>query len=415
MATVTTRAAVAPPPDDTLRGLSRDQFFQDYLAIEKIDGSNEDRLSFLDKGIKGSPFQKDVESGAYTERLRIRPDDAQVAASAEFHQFPKRSEMPTIHSDGLQFLHPDVTEACVCQADFLPGSRDIRVRWLGRHATRETEYLSSTKMVGALFLVDKANAASPEVDLDDCSIGSAANGGATPAFSLLRDMVRYGEDGHQTRLSNQIGKMLKEFGTPKQVEDWVASCTGNTEVFFRGGYGEPPLIADPALFVTASGTRVLGPAPGDHPTGKVPENKNRVSAYDLTRLMAMCAFHHHLPGKDERFASAQWHSLETAVRALGYDTARFVDVGLKKLRMLPHLRDVVILSKLGFGQSAMTQCAAIQFVDRRNPLRPRYRALTMTLRIARGAGPTSDAAIEVDARMAAEVTEILRRLILGEL
>jgi hypothetical protein len=88
------------------------------------------------------------------------------------------------------------------------------------------------------------------------------------------------------------------------------------------------------------------------------------------------------------------------------------------------LRSVVILSKLGFGRSGsrnrteLVYSALLQFVDKRAWAGGKPAVLTsvaMTLLAAKGVGDADREARELDARMAAEVTEILRRLLSHEL
>ncbi len=105
------------------------------------------------------------------------------------------------------------------------------------------------------------------------------------------------------------------------------------------------------------------------------------------------------------------------VRALGTDSARFADAAIDALGLKDRVRDLVIISKLGFGLSDTRKqfeevyTSYIQFTD--SPTgRPCQVAITL-----RGAKPpsTSRAAMELDARMATQVALILQRLLDGSL
>jgi hypothetical protein len=84
----------------------------------------------------------------------------------------------------------------------------------------------------------------------------------------------------------------------------------------------------------------------------------------------------------------------------------------------------VIISKLGFGRSSirdrteLVYTALLQFVDQRPRTENKpavLRTVAMTLISAKDLNDANQEAIELDARMAAEVTEILRRLMTQEL
>jgi hypothetical protein len=112
------------------------------------------------------------------------------------------------------------------------------------------------------------------------------------------------------------------------------------------------------------------------------------------------------------------------VRAMGNDTARYLDVAIDRLGLAGVVRSTVIVSKLGFGRSSvrdrteLVYTALLQLVDKR----PRsvnqpaiLRTVAMTLVSAKDLNNANREAIELDARMAAEVTEILRRVMTQEL
>jgi hypothetical protein len=104
------------------------------------------------------------------------------------------------------------------------------------------------------------------------------------------------------------------------------------------------------------------------------------------------------------------------VEGLGHDSARYIDAALENLGLVDAVASPVIISKLGYGAEtadpeidALTYAAFAQFSDLRSG-QPRQRSFALALRI-----PTSPGAgVRHDARMAAEVTEIVRRVFAEE-
>lgn len=148
-----------------------------------------------------------------------------------------------------------------------------------------------------------------------------------------------------------------------------------------------------------------------------------MSAYDLTRFVSLLGWHNYF-AQEARLPSAQWNSLETVVRAMGTDTARYLDVAIERLGLNTVIESPVILSKLGFGRSSsrdrteICYVALLQFADTR-PRRQGKPAVQYTVALsllaAKDLNDANEEARQLDARMAAEVTEILRRLVSQEL
>jgi hypothetical protein len=106
------------------------------------------------------------------------------------------------------------------------------------------------------------------------------------------------------------------------------------------------------------------------------------------------------------------------VRAMGTDTARYTDIAFKMLGLESVISSPVIISKLGNGYSdtrkrnEIAYVAFVQFVDERPKAKgkpAKVRTLSMAIRAA------SNDMVKLDARMAAEVTEIIRRVVTEEL
>jgi hypothetical protein len=143
-----------------------------------------------------------------------------------------------------------------------------------------------------------------------------------------------------------------------------------------------------------------------------------MSAYDLVRLISMLGWHNYLPRTGNvQLPSAQWHSLSSVVKGMGTDPARYVDVAIEALGLQSSIKSPVIISKLGFGADtgdilidAMTYAAFVQFIDT-NASPAKLRTFAMALRVPTTGGSAS----KHDAKMAAEVTEIIRRVVTEEL
>jgi hypothetical protein len=153
------------------------------------------------------------------------------------------------------------------------------------------------------------------------------------------------------------------------------------------------------------------------------QGSNSLTPYDLTRMVSMLAWHHHLP-LEARFPGAQWDSLECLVRAMGNDTARYIDVAIDHLGLTNAIRSPVIISKLGFGRSSirdrteLVYVGLVQFVDKQPKAQGKpsvLRTVAMALLSAKDYNDRNREATELDARMAAEITEILRRIVTQEL
>jgi len=375
-----------------------------------------DNLAFLDRLIEYSPYEKEIES--YPDRLKKKPDGQIVISygatanlsnpnrTVTFSTYPKFGQLPqpAIDAQGLNFLAQDITEACICVGSFIEG--EIKAHWLGKNALRKIEFLSASKIIPILNVVCQANAKFINVDLDNCNIrGSAAQNGYK-FYDLVEDVVTYaGKIGS----SNSLAAMFKRFQTRPKLEEWVKRITGNNDVEFQGYYGanSPPFFQQPELFNRTTGSKVLTAAP------EVSGGRNRLSTYDLTRFITMLGWHHHI-APEARLPDAQWHSLESVVRAMGRDRARYIDVAIETLGLENVIRSPVIISKLGLGDSGLTYVALTQFVDERlktdkNPAK--LRTLGMALRV-QGTGLSFS---DRDATMAAAVTEIIRRVVAEEL
>jgi hypothetical protein len=396
----------------------RDRIHREFLWQE--EGCDSEHLAFLDRGMLHSPFAGQL--AFFPDRLRQRPDQRDVISLADavkrygrearFHPFPARGQQPPIDASGLDFLHPDILHAVVCVGSVDAGG--LQCRWLGRNALATAQCWSTTKIIPLLHLIGTANGRFPGVDLDRCRIRPRGRGVGYGVQEVATDVVDY---SNAIASSNALSAMLKRFSRPSELEGWLQQLTGNSRLTFRGRYGEAPCIAEPELVDERTG-QVLLSAPEEESWGE-----NLVSVYDVTRCLAMLGWHHHLP-EAARLPQARWDSLEDLVQALGTDTARYLDGALERLNLLQVIRSVVILSKMGFGRSdsrdrtELVYLALIQFIDKRHWREGGpavHTTLAMTLLGACGGGDADQEARAIDARMAAEVTEILRRVLIMEL
>jgi len=398
----------------------RSRIFKKYLQTEIDLKANASKLAFLDRGIQNSPYQKEITN--YPNYLRQKPDGIKVisyipAANSplKLNPFPSLGQLPQINPQALNFLHEDIKQACVCIGTFVGGK--IQAQWLGKNALTKAQFWSATKIIPLINTVSQANIKYPNCDIDN-SVIRDGNGKKQDIsfYDLAKNMISYTEN---IASSNSLAAMFQRFETRAGLEQWLKRNTGNNDLNFLSSYGEIPYLNNPEIFDTIKQQVLLSAAENS------PEQKNSVSAYDLTRLISMLGWHFHLEQRS-RFRGAQWNSLETIVRAMGHDTARYADEAIKTLGMDSLITSPVIISKLGYGASSSrgtvetVYVALVRFVDDRlratgKPAKLRTLALTLRGQKPLDSSSSADrAAMELDARIAAEVTEILRRLFAEE-
>ncbi|MDF5710598.1 MAG: hypothetical protein PUP90_23725 [Nostoc sp. S4] len=392
---------------------NRGQVLSHFLAEGKAFKKN-DKVAFLDRGINNSPYEAEI--GQYAERLQVKPDGQNLVSlgnktvlsntgtTITFKSYPKIGIYPDseIDEQSLNFLNDDITQACICIGSFV--DEEIKVHWLGKHAQEKTQFWSATKIIPILNTVSLANQKFSHIEIEKTMIATH------PFYDLVTDVISYQE---KIGTSNAVAAMFKQFQTPKDLETWVKNITGNQDLIFRGKYHDPPLIEEPKLLKQITEEILLTGTSVDH------NGENHVSAYDLTRFISLLGWHHHI-SQEARLPGAQWHSLKTVVKAMGTDKARYADAAIKRLGLQSVIKSPVIISKLGNGDSntrnktEIVYVAFMQFIDelQKSSNKPsKLRTLCMTLRGAKAIGKT----VELDALMAAEVTEILRRVVTEEL
>ena len=405
--------------------LSKDTqaLFQPFLQQEA--GFGESQLAFLDRGIQGSPYRTEVAS--YALRLQqpmgvMTSLSGKGAAKSENTAiYPKKGELFFVNEGGLDFLPTDILSACVCLSTVKGG--ELHGRWLGRDALSDRQLWSSTKFIPLLNIAAQANAVLPSVDIDQCKVRSA---GSTDRYSgyLFPDLAA-GIMTYDNRIatSNSLAALFKNFETPERLEKWTQALTGNQTLSFQGGYGEDPFIQHPELWSSQANQVLLKSPDAEH------QGENLMSTYDLTRLLSMAGWHWQLSA-EARIPELQTRSVESIIRAMGLDAARYIDVALETLGLTGVVKSPVIISKSGFGRSderdrtELTYCALAQFSLPRqitsqsapDPTAAYQRhSICFTLIAAQGVGDADEEARYVDALMATAVTEIIRRMVLGNL
>ncbi len=421
-----------------------DRLWQKFINSQNIcvnmGQADSNHLSLLDRGVNGciagsmrslpnrnfapSPLVSNIKT--YPDRLASLPDGVNVVSYGEvamladsqmrvrFRPYPAIGVIPNIENIGLEFLHSSIEEACICIGSVVNGQ--MLARWIGRNPLSNVQFWSSTKILPLLYTICKANQVQPNQAIATCTIGDT-RGKITPrTFSEMAQRIcNYDESNGIT--SNGLTAMFKQFTTPLELQDWLKKITGNQKLTFQGRYGESPYIEQPILRDPAGNTVVNGvktPHRGD----------NLISAYDLTRMVSQVAWHRHI-APTNRLPAAQWHSLTTLINAMGQDTARYVDAAIAALGLQYFIGNPVVISKMGFGysdqrkQTELTYTACIQFVDRLAkshdlPL-PKLRSVNMTLRAVLNFRDPVRESLEIDARMAATVADILRRIVTEEL
>lgn len=383
------------------------QTFQNLYDIAKAGYKSPEDVTFLHRGIKSSKYEAEI--AQYDERLEtmVKKYEAQTLPS-NYAPYPKRGEIPNINNKGLDFIESkEINEACVCIGNFAKG--EMQTRWLGKNALDKCQFWSATKIIPILNTVCDANTEAPEVDIANCYIEKDRT--QHKLTDIILYIINYGSNNVT---SNAGAACLKMFKNPELLETWVQNITGNKQLEFRGWYGENPFVGQPKLVDKVSGKQVLSSR------GVELKGSNLVSAYDLTRLISMLGWHCHLPS-DKRLPNAKWQSLKSVVQAMGHDKARYIDVAIETLGLENVITSPVIISKLGNGNSEtrksneITYTAFVQFVDERNRTTNnagKFKTLAMSLR---GQIPNTRRFDEIDARMAASVTEIIRRVVTDEI
>ncbi|MDJ1174188.1 hypothetical protein [Roseofilum capinflatum] len=375
----------------------RDQWYAQFWEQEA--GYHSERLAVLDRGIDRSPYADQIPE--YGDRLKQAPQLSAMGGQ----DYPLVGELPSIIDEqALDFLHPDIKNACICVGGWHDGQ--FQGRWLGRNALEKVQFWSSTKIFPLLNTLTQLTGALEGLEIGD-------RHAYYPFEGILEDLVTYQE---KYCSSNAIAATLKCFQTYLGLEQWVKDLTGHRDLNFQGLYGEAPFTPTPQI-VDLHNVRLS--AVNELKSRRTQPGENLIPAYVLTRILSLVGWHHHLP-EAAQIPGLESGKLQLLTSCLGKDTARFVDLAIHTLGI--DIQNPIILSKMGFGYSSsrrrteMTYTGFVQF-EHQNQLN----ALTLTLRGARALNNPDQTerenqeAIEIDARMTTEITEIIRRFILNRL
>lgn len=385
---------------------NRAQVFESFLQMEIDHQANIENLAFLDRGIENSPYLDEVAN--YWDYLQKKP--------LQYKPYPKLGEIPPIQTEPLNFLHPQITEACISLGKFVDG--ELKTLWLGKNALNIAQFWSSTKIIPILNVLSKLAEQSKNFNSKNLVIQDSENSSVKfPLNLLFEEVVSYQE---KTASSNALSALFKRFESRSNLEKWFQFLTGNQNLKFQGDYGEEPFIKHPEIFDQQTQNVILKAAE------ETPKGDNLVSAYDLTRIISLIGWYAHLP-TESQLPGVTIDSLKDLIQAMAKDPARYTDVALEKLGIAKVIKTPVILSKMGHGDSEIRQTletvytAFVQFLMpslKTQGKTSQIRTLAMTLR---GVIPIknmdnfTEESLELDARIAAEVTEILRRVVTDEL
>lgn len=379
------------------QSMSDEDLYQDFLAQEAE--FNAEKLAFLDRSIEQSPYRNMVE--AYSSWLQSR-SQIPTRPDVRSQPYPQINVRPVIDPERLDFLHPDIKQACLCLGMQTVATEPIRTQWFGRQALSNVEFWSTTKIIPLLNLIARSNRVLPTTPIDQLQIRDRGSANSYLFSQLADDVVTYAA---KIGSSNAISAGFKRFNTPLSLQQWLRQITGNHQLMFQGRYGELPFFQQPELVDPQTSRVVLATPNVEH------RGNNSISAYDLTRLMTMLGWHWHLAATS-RLPGAQWHSLSSLVTPLGRDPARYIDVAFKQLRLEP-VRPV-ILSKMGFGRSQIrdrTELSYTAFVQFGLPVSKTAYSFGLTLLVAQSLSDPDEEARRADARMATEVTRLVARVL----
>lgn len=398
--------------------IDKERMYRNFLKA--ANGGFQDNPVLLYQGIQTSPYKEQIND--YPSRLKEKFDGENFVNDTDddrFNSYPVVGQIPKIEDDSLQFLHEDIKEACVCIGRFSSG--EFKTQWLGRNALSNQEFWSATKFIPVLNLICSLNTNIPDVDVDSCRISGVDQQGnqrTFPLYNLVRDIVSYEEN---IASSNSLADMFKRFSSQLELENWLRSITGNKHLIFRGDYGEDPFINQPKVIQQIT-EKVIAIA-DEEPIHR-DWTDNTMSAYDLTRAISMLGWHNYIP-PESRLPGIKRKNLESIIRAMGTDPARFTDLAIKELGLQNTLDSVVILSKIGNGVTILRKrteavyVALVQFVVRSPEKLGQAKLVTLSMAlkgaIAKEPRDLNREVVELDARMATEVTQIVQKALMSEL
>lgn len=374
-----------------------------YRDFEQAVGANADKLAFLDMGAEQSPF-KDFLYCAQ-ELLRATTSNDVQSASPEkltFSEYPSIGCLPKITPVSPSILGSGITEACLCIGKISQGR--LAVSWLGKDALDLVECWSASKIIPILNIYSQLADRIP-VNPDDLMLKNI--GTPITQLQLASACIDICSYRRGVSMSNALAATFNSF--ERQRVEWIKSRTGNTaEISFGGRYKDDQTILLPEIRDIANNRQLM------HSQLEA-SGGNSISVYDLTRFISLVGWHE-LLSETQRLPAITERGCGMAMMAFSTDTARYIETALTTLGLTNSVDSLVILSKLGFGESErrgvteIVYTAFVQFIDRHQPSVPALRSFALTLRSSKP-GSGSQACIQVDTAIAVAVTEIIRRII----
>lgn len=368
--------------------------------FQRTVGASDAKLGFLDMGAIQSPFKHyGYRYPQLFEKTKAAGFKTSSPESLSFSSYPDIGKLPVIDTTKLSFLDPDITEACICLGNF--DGVNLTSSWLGKNALSPLECLSATKIIPILNVLSQLgnNIPSNPNNLILKHQGSEAKNLELP--SALIDICSYRINVPH---SNALSATLNSFEDNREA--WIKQQTGNSKAIkFGGKYGIEPTIRLPELRDRSTNKPLL-----ESKESSVAVGGNDISAYDLTRFMSLVGWHLVL-ANSQKIPNITQQGLNLAITAMGTDTARYVDMAISTLGLENVVDSPIVISKLGYGNSALIYTAFVQFIDRHDPSSaPKLRSFALTLRAAKSSS-TNDEAIRVDSSIALAVTEIIRQIV----
>ncbi len=359
-----------------------------FAAEARRLGASDAHLPLLDRGADHSPWRSELAAAP------LPPPSARPVAPGEgpFVPYPALGAAPPMAPQGLPFLGPEIGQACVCLGRRGPGG--LETLWLGRDALTPLECLSSTKLVPMLNVLARLGGRLP-AEPDRAVLRPWGSTALTLDLAqVLCDVVSYaGSIGSSNALAALLNQLEEERAS------WIHGCTGGPPVVFGGRYGESPPIAWPQLRRASDDALLL-------PFGAPAVAGNAVSVYDLSRLISLLGWHR-LLGPGQRLRGLTTAGARLAARALVGDPARYLDAAFASLGLVRRVEAPLILSKLGYGDSALVYCAFLHVRDHPDGASAAgvERSLALTLRVPKGKGERE--AVRADLAMAEGVATLL--------
>ncbi|WP_373537608.1 peptidoglycan-binding protein [Microcoleus sp.] len=366
--------------------------------FQELVGADDEKLGFLDMGAVQSPFKHyGYRYSKLFEETKTASFKTSSPPSLSFSSYPNRGQVPVIDTTKLSFLESNITEACICLGNFESGK--LTSSWLGRKAIAPVECLSATKIIPILNVLCQLGNSIPANPNNVLLKNQGSNAKRFELPSALIDICSY---RISVPHSNALSATLNSFEDNREA--WIKEQTGNSKpIKFGGKYGIEPTMRVPELHDQSTDTTLLSfkqAAIGD----------NSISVYDLTRFISLVGWHLFL-SSSQQLPNISQQGLNLAIIAMGTDTARYVDTAISILGLENVIDSPIVISKLGYGESALIYTAFVQFIDRHDPSSdPKLRSFALTLRAAKSSSTNAEA-IRVDSSIALAVTEIIRRIV----